>query len=199
MATETYELRIEGVNMASYRETVLHFSGVGVASGDTLAAGESLITGFRASLESLFLTRLPASYNLMMYSARRVSPKPSAVARTGFDYGALAGSVGSASVGQQICPVIFLVPTMGTKSGGKIFVPAVSAGDIINSAYTGPWKTAWANFIVAAQAGFAAGGITWTLAIYSRKHNTTSPVTSFAYSPVIGFQSKRRKPVGAVG
>jgi len=199
MATETYELCIDSVLAASYRSTVLHFSGVGVATGDTVAGGESLIAGFRASLETLFLARLPQDQSIMQYRARRVSLSPSAVAKQDFMMGDILGSLGFPAVTQQTCPSIFLIPTMGTKSGGKIFWPGVAQSDIVNNAYAAAFKTAIAAFIVAAQTGFTNAGITWTLAIYSRKHNTTSPVTNFSLSPLIGFQSRRRKPTGAVG
>lgn len=199
MATETYELDIDGVDVASYRSTTLHFSGVGVASGDTLAAGESLIAGFIASLETIFLSGLPTSYNLMKYRARRATPKPSAVAHTSYEVGDRTGSRPLETVAEQTCPVIFLVPTMGTKSGGKIFWPCMAKADLVNNVPGAAWKTAVNSFITAAKAGFSSGGITWTLGIFSRKHRTTSTVALWNYSPVLGFQSKRRKPVGASG
>jgi len=199
VATETYELDIDGTLNLSYRSTTLHFSGVGVSSGDTLAAGESLNAGFQANLETLFLATLPGTYYLMQYRARRVTPKPSAVALIQYAPAAQYGTRGPQATSQQCCPSIFLVPTMGTKSGGKIFWPAISQGDLVDSAYAAGFKTAVDAFIAAAVAGFTQSGITWTLAIYSRKLATTSTVAGHNFIPVIGFQSKRRKPYGALG
>lgn len=199
MATETYELSIDGLNTSSYRDTVLHFSGVGVASGDTLAAGESLIAGFIANCETLFLLTMPQSYSLIAYRARRATPKPSFVAHNEFGVGAKQGTRGSSTTAQQTCPSVFLVPTMGTKSGGKIFWPCVQAGDINQNQYVAGWQTAVNNVLAAMIAGFTTAGITWTLAIYSRKHGSTSNVAGHNFSPVIGFQGRRRKPTGAVG
>jgi hypothetical protein len=198
MATETYELAIQGLLASSYRETVLHFSGVGVASGDTLAAGESLINGFVTAAEGLFAATLPPTFSITGYRARRSTPAPSAVAHLQYPPGYLPGTRGSGSTSQQCCPSIFLVPTMGTKSGGKIFWPAVPQGDILDNVYGAAWKTAVDATIAALVAGFTNAGITWTLAIFSRKHLSTSTVAGHNYSPVIGFQSRRRKPTGAI-
>lgn len=196
MATETYELRVHGMNDFSYRETVLHFSGVGVASADTLAAGESLISGWIANLETLWLATLPDSYSVIEYQARRTTPKPSAVAQQNFTMQAVPGVRTGPSIGQQLCPVMFLIPTMGTKSGGKIFWPAMAKGDVVTNAYLAAWKTAASNWFVAAKAGFTQSGITWTIVIFSRKLQTTSVATNAVFSPVFGFLEARRVPPG---
>lgn len=198
MATETYELSLSGTLNASYRETVMHFTGVGVASGDTLAAGESLILGFRTNLEALFLATLPASYFLILYQARRATPKPSAVAHTSYGAMSTPGTRGSNANAQQTCPSIFMVPPMGTKSGGRIFWPAIPNGDLVQSNYSAGWQTAVNAYFTAAIAGFTQSGITWTQAIYSRKLQTASTIVGHNFSPLVGFQGRRRKPVGAV-
>lgn len=199
MATETYQLTIEGVDQASYRSTNLHFKGVGAATGDTVAGAESLIAGFIAAAETAWLNTLPASYTLMLYSARRVNPPSSATRTTAFGYGSKQGNRGSNAIGQQTCPSVFLVPTMGVKSGGKIFWPAIAAGDIAQSTYNAAWVTAVNTWMGIVRTGFTNAGITWTLAIYSRKTASASDVANFSFSPLIGFISRRRRPAGAVG
>lgn len=198
MATEVYQLGVEGIVGTSYVECVLHFQGVGVSSGDTLAAGESLNLGFDASLRALWLATLPPNYLLTRLCSRRVSAVPSATAVESEVAGGYTGTRGTQSTGLQTCPSVFLVPTMGTKSGGKIFWPAIPQGDLNDSSYAAGWKTAVDAFIAAAVAGFTQAGITWTLCIWSRKHGSASTVAGHNFSPVIGFQGKRRKPAGAV-
>lgn len=198
MATETYELCIDGIEGASYRSTVLHFSGVGVNSNDTIAAADSLIQAWIATLQTLFLASLPISYSVTQLRARRAFPPPSGVSFHKYALGSQTGTRGSSGAGQQTNPVVFLVPTMGHKSGGKVFWPAVAGGDIVNSKYISAFLTAtqaWAN---AAIAGVTASGITWNLCIFSRKLKTSANVSKITMSPVIGFQSKRRRPSGAV-
>lgn len=199
MATETYELSIQGINNASYRETVLHFSGVGVATGDTLAAAESLLNGWDATCSTAWLATLPASYQLVQIQARRVMPKSSATATKQFGVGTRPGTRGSNATGQQTCPSIFLVPAMGTKSGGRIFWPDVPQGDLNQSAYVAAWVTLINTALGLMITGFTNSAITWTLGVFSRKLGTFSNIASHSMSPVIGFQSKRRRPVGAVG
>ena len=198
MATETYQLAIEGIAGTSYNQVIMHFTGVGVSSGDTLAAGESLNLGFDASLRALWLATLPPDYLLTMLASRRVSAVPSATAVESEVAGGYAGTLGTQCTALQTCPSVFLVPTMGTKSGGKIFWPCIPQGQLIDSVYQAAWKTAVDAFIAAAVAGFTQAGITWTLAIWSRKTQSASTVAGHNFSPVIGFQGKRRKPAGAV-
>jgi hypothetical protein len=87
---------------------------------------------------------------------------------------------------------------MGTKSGGKIFWPTISLGDIVNSSPISAWRTAVTAWLNAVKAGITNAGITWTLAIWSRKTQSTANVSIGQFSPLIGFQSNRRKPTGAV-
>lgn len=198
MATTVHELVIDGVDQSSYRSTVLHFLGTGVVDTDTVASTESLIAGWRAALENLWLGSLPASYFLMQYRARRNAFKPSYVAHSKFQYGQLAGTRSGTSTSQNLCPVLFLIPQMGFKSGGKIFWPSVLTSDYVQNAPAAGWKTAVLSFVTAALAGFTNAGITWSWVVFSRKHGTYSQVTQTGFSPVIGYQGRRRTPTGAV-
>lgn len=198
MANRVYALNIEGIMAASYRQTVLHFQSTGTNDNDTLAAAESLCAGFNASCMTSFLATLPSQYMVVRLTARRVGLKPSATGCLYYGVGLKPGTRGSDCTAQQLCPSIFLVPTMGTKSGGKIFWPAVPQGDVVQNSPAAGWITVLNTAIAAMVSGFTNAGITWTLGIYSRKLNSVSNVTSHSMSPVLGFQSRRRKPVGAV-
>jgi hypothetical protein len=198
MANRCYQLAVEGCLNFSYRALILHFQSAGTNDADTVAAGVSLTNAFDASLKTLYLATLPASCSLVMLSARRVDLKPSATIRKSYGPGSTFGSRGSNGTGQQTCPAIFLVPTMGVKSGGKIFWPTIPQGDLVTSSPSSAWQTAVNAFLTAAIGGITSGGITWTLCVYSRKLNTMSNIASHSFSPVVGFQGKRRKPIGAV-
>ncbi len=196
MATETFELRIDGMHFNEYTENVLHFSGVGVDPDDTYRDAQSLINGWKAALEALFLAMLPATYHLISYASRRWQNKPSSVAHQVYISPGQAGTGGSLGEATQLCPVIFLVPTMGTKSGGKIFLPAVPQGSIIGNQPQAAWVTAVQAFEAALISGFTNDGMTWTSVVASHKTGVSSTVISAHLSPVIGYQRKRRSPVG---
>jgi len=198
MANRCYQLSIEGVLGASYRANILHFQSAGTVDTDTVAAAESLCSAFDASLKALWLATLPASYQLINLAARRVDMLPSATAYLTYGVGSTIGTRGSNGCGQQTCPSIFLIPTMGVKSGGRIFWPSIPDGDLVTSSFSAGWQTAVNAVLTAAIAGITAAGITWTLAVYSRKLNLISNIASHTFSPVVGFQSRRRKPAGAV-
>jgi hypothetical protein len=196
MATENYLLTINGGVMGSPNQTVLCFQSAGLASNDTLDAGVDLINAFAGNLEALWLACLPGTYSLNMYAARRAFPKPSAVAKLQYDASQVTGQRGSNATSYNLCPVIFLVPPMGTKSGGKVFMPAVPQGDIINNQYVAGYLTATSAFFNAAIAGAAGSGTNWKLAIYSRKLQSVQLAQSFSKSLRLGFQGRRRTPVG---
>jgi len=94
VATEIYELQVEGLLVSSYRNTILHFQGVGVSSGDTLAAAESLCVGWDGNIKTSFLDTLPAAYNLTQLVARRATPAPSAEGYQRYAMGTYGGTGG---------------------------------------------------------------------------------------------------------
>jgi hypothetical protein len=198
VATRTYQLVVEGVQNTSYRACVLHFQSGGTNDNDTLAAAESLCAAWDASAKAQFLATLPPTYNLVRITARRVDLKPSATGCIFYGTGAAPGTRGSDCTGQQTCPSVFLVPTMGTKSGGRIFWPSIPQADIVSSSLAAAWQTVVNTVLATMISGITNAGITWTLGVYSRKLNLVSNVASHSFSPVVGFQGKRRKPVGAV-
>jgi hypothetical protein len=198
MATRTYQLEIQGTLFASYRETVLHFSSPDTNDNDTLAAGESLCSAFNTSALAQFLATLPGNYSVTRLAARRVQLKPSATACRYYGIGTQPGTRGTDGTGQQTCPSIFLVPTMGTKSGGRIFWPTIPQADLVQGAPATAWQTAVNTCLATLIAGITAASMTWTLVVYSRKLGISSNITSHSFSPVVGFIGKRRKPVGAV-
>lgn len=198
MANRCYQLSVEGVLSASYRANILHFQSAGTVDTDTLAGAESLVNAFDASLKTKWLATLPATYSLVTLQARRVDLKPSATGYKTYGFGGAPGTRGSNGTGQQTCPSIFLIPTMGVKSGGRIFWPSIPDGDLVTSSYSAGWQTAVNSWFTTALAGITSGGITWTLCVYSRKLNLISSIASHTFSPVVGFQGRRRKPAGAV-
>lgn len=198
MANRCYQLSIEGTLNASYRQTVLHFQSAGTNDNDTVAGCKSLVAAWDASVKTQFLATVPSAYSITRIVARRVDLTPSASTCKYYGVGSQIGTRGTDGTGQQTCPSIFLVPTMGTKSGGKIFWPTIPQGDIVQSAIASAWQTVVNTCIATMVGGITNAGITWTLAVYSRKLNSIANVASHNFSSVIGFIGKRRKPVGAV-
>jgi hypothetical protein len=197
MANRVFQLSIQGVVNAAYRETVLHFQSTGTNDNDTLAAAESLCNGWDAACRTKFLLTLPPTYILVRITARRVALKPSATGCKWYGYGLAPGVRGSDCTANQTCPSVFLVPTMGTKSGGRIFWPCIPQADLTDSAPSAGWQTVLNNAVNQFVTGFTNAGITWVLGIFSRKLGTVSNVSAHQLSPVVGFQGRRRKPVGA--
>jgi hypothetical protein len=158
MATENYILSINGMTGSSYNQVDLCFQSAGLSSTDTLDGAGDLVNAFIAHAQTLWLAMLPGSYNLNSLSARRAFPKPSASAVSQNQAFANGGALGASSTGLSLCPSIFLVPPMGIKSGGKIFLPAVGQSEIVDNTYSGAFVTAVDAFMTAVTAGLAGSG-----------------------------------------
>ncbi len=197
MATEFYLLSIQGSVNGQYNEVVQCFQGVGVASADTLAAGSDLLAAWDASVRAKWLAALPASYNLDRIAARRAFPKPSATAHAQYLYGTQIGSGTGAGASYNLCPCIIMIPPLGVKSAGKTFMPAVPDGAIINNVIQTAYNTTLNTLFNQLITGFTGSLATWTLAVYSRKNNSGSLVQAITKSLKLGFQGRRRKPVGS--
>lgn len=198
MATENYLLSVQGVTQNGYNECVMCFQSAGLSSTDTLDAGQDLITAFNGHALALWLQCLPSSYQVIALTARRAFPKPSGVAVRGYDFGTQTGSSGPNATSVSLCPTIFLVPPMGTKSGGRVFMPAVAGGDYVNNSPSAGYITNIGLAFGAMITGLAGSGTNWKLAIFSRKNVSASLALTFGISSAIGFQGRRRKPVGGV-
>ncbi len=197
MATENYLLSIQGSIAGQFNECVLCFQSAGLSSVDTLGEGGDLINSFIAHAQAKWLAMLPGSYNLDLLSARRAFPKPSANAMVQNQAFSVTGTRGASATTYNCCPSIFLIPQMGVKSGGRVFLPGVAQGDIINNAYLAAYRTAIDTFFIQCIAGLAGSGTNWQLAVFSRKTASASLVASYGPSTRIGFQGRRRKPVGS--
>lgn len=198
MATETYLLSIQGSLQGQYRENVIAFQSAGLGANQTLDNAGNLINAFIAHGQTPWLATQPVSYSLDLLSARRAFPKPSATAYVQYQAFTVPGTRGNSATSYNLCPSVFLVPPMGTKTGGRIFMPAIAQADISNNSYAGGYVTAIANLMAAFIGGMAGSGSNWQLCVFSRKNVSASLVSSYTLSTRIGFQSKRRRPVGSV-
>lgn len=195
MASESYELRISGRSGLEPVQNVLHFVGGNLTANQTIINGESLIDSWKANIHGLWMAIMPLSYTLDCYQARRIITHPSAVASFQYDPLAESGSFSSTNQVDQLCPVVRLIPTMGFKSPGKIFLPSCPVGGVLNNQYTATYLTAiaaWANAIIS---NFGVSGKTWQSIVFSRKSNTTSLTVGWNVSARFGFQKRRRMPV----
>lgn len=193
MAIETYELRIFGVAGVQTQESIIHFTGTGLTANDTFRSGQNLVNGFFTSVLSAWLDCCAQNYSVLKLTARRVSSKPSAEAFASFGPGIWQGSIADDPIGNQLRPSMFLVPTMGTKSGGRIFMPSCPDTQIINNQYQANYVTATGALGTILVAGFTNSPITWQTVVWSRKHLSGSVVTATQMSPVLGYQKRSKK------
>ncbi len=196
MSTENYLLSVQGVAQTSYNECVMCFQSAGLSSSDTLDAAGDLCNAWQTHAMSAWVACLPDTYQVLRIAARRAFPTPSAEAHLSFPVGTWLGTGGADGTSLSLCPAVFLVPPMGTKSGGRIFMPAIFKGAISNNTYAGGYVTLIDTLLGVLTAGLAGSGTNWKLAVYSRKNVSASLVNTWVLSPRIGFQGRRRKPVG---
>lgn len=192
---EVYSLSVNGYHENQFVQNVLHFTPDSDAGVDTLTWGFDLINSWIDTLEVLWLDCLPATYYVSGYRARRVLPVHAKTAWTSFQPGAKPGGISGGAQTLQLCPCVRLVPPMGTKTNGKIYMPAIAESSINGNVYQAGYVSAVTDFVTQAIVGASVTSILWKIAIYSRLTLAASLPTGYTLSPRIGFQARRRRPV----
>lgn len=182
--------------MGQYRENVIHYRLNPDPGGNGFDTANALVTALRSTFKSLWLGMLPQDYFLDAIFARQIGPTTGSYASDDFQPMLEQGTLGTSSTSQQLCPCITLIPPMGVKSAGRVFLPAVAATMINLNQPTAGYQTAISAFFTPSIAGFSVSGGTASIAIFSRKLNTSSEVSTFNFSPVIGYQRRRARPIG---
>lgn len=196
MANATYLLSIIGTCGGEFCENVMAFQGDLADGSNTYAESQDLVEAFQNAEEVPWLACLPATYQLRRYEARIAEPaKNSNRYHRDRTPDNKIGTAGSAAQSDNLCPSISLIPPMGIKSAGRVFMPSIDKTSIANNQYTSGYIADLHNVFDDMIAGFTASTITWKLAIFSRKTGTSSRAQATVISPAIGFQGKRRKPL----
>ena len=196
MATELYQLRIQGLNQQEYNECVVYCRGDNLSAGDVIVNAKDLLASWEQNIKTAWLDLLPASYNLMRISAKRQATGSGGVEIvTQYQYGVELGGVSGVAQVQQLCPIVRLIPPMGVKSAGRFFLPCIAESDIASNTPSVGWVNNLSSLMLLwVLNNFGSGTIDWQLAIYSRKLDSFSLCMNFDTSPVIGWQRRRQRP-----
>lgn len=197
MATATYRLAIRGNNQSQPNEVVTHWQAIGITLGSAYDEALALVGLWDSTFRAKWLDMLPDNYSLESVIARRIAPTPGEYAIEDYESAMFPGTKGSTSVGAQLCPCVTLIPVMGVKSAGRVFLPCVGQTMINLNAPTAPYKTAVSAYFTPAIAFTSFLGGTVQQVIYSRKLNIVSEISAFQLSPVLGYQRKRARPIGS--
>jgi len=197
MPDELHRVEWRGNLSGQFRENVMHFKITAPAADLAFDNANALAAFMQTNIKPLFLACLPPDYWLDAIFVRRIGPTGGAYAN--IDYAAFSqpGTRGVEAVSEQLCPCVTLIPPMGVKSAGRIFLPAVDKGDINLNVYLAGYVSVVATLLNACIAGGSVAGGLATLVIYSRKLNTNNVVADYHLSPVLGYQRKRARPVGS--
>lgn len=197
MPDELHRVEWRGQLGGQFRENVMYFRILGATNDTPYDNANQLLAFINSSLKASFLAALPGEYELDAILARRIKPTPGNYAAVDYEPHTQSGSRSGGVVSEQLCPCVTMIPPMGTKSGGRIFLPAVSKTDIQKNVPLAGYVTVVNTMMAAFVAGGSVAGGTASIAIYSRKLNTVSAVMSYHLSPVLGYQRRRSHPVGS--
>lgn len=193
MATDYYRLRVQGLHQTEYNECVLHFRGTNLTAADYLTNASDLIGSFISDCLVDWCALMPTSYQVLRLTASKASAGGGAEVTSSFALNAFAGAVSGGAASQQLCPVIRLIPGMGVKTAGRIFLPCIAESQVDANVVTAGWLTNVATLMGTMISGFGPNAIVWTSAIYSRKLAAFNETVAFDTSPIIGFQRKRAR------
>jgi hypothetical protein len=194
MATELYQFRLEGTHTSEYWQMVHYFIGENLSAGDVIHNAKDLISNYINNLQSPLMDLLSQTTYLSRLTAKRQDVAGGIEVNKQYDYQAFQGTVSGACSSEQLCPVVRLIPPMGVKSAGRFFLPGIAEDDIEINIPVAGWVSRLSTYMSIALAGMNDGAITWTQAIYSRKLNQYHKALDYDTSPIIGWQSRRRKP-----
>jgi hypothetical protein len=196
MANATYQLSVTGTHYNQFVENVMCFQGDTADGTQTLAEGQDLIDSFVSAIVPSWLACLPPTYTLDRLSTRCVVPSgPSNVAHSQVINSALIGTFGTGAVSENLCPAVNLIPPMGIKTQGRVYMPCIAKTAIDNNQFVTGYRTAVNSVFGLMRIGFSISAITWKLAIFSKKNGTSSLCLASSLSAAIGFQGRRRKPL----
>lgn len=193
MATDYYRLRVQGLHQTEYNECVMFFKGVNLDTAEYLVNAKDLLLSWLDAMQPLWVDMLPDSYQTLRVSASKASPGGGGEVSQQYSIGGQAGTVAGGAASQQLCPVIRLIPGMGVKSAGKIFLPCIAESSVNANVVQAAWLNAVDDFMAPMVGGFAQGTITWSSVVYSRKNVTFSDTLTYDTSPIIGFQRRRQR------
>lgn len=196
MANATYQLSLTATHYNEFLENVLHFQGDLADGSQPFAEGQDLVDAFLSAILPAWLATIPPTVLVDRLSTRCVLP---AGPSNGYHHqvvnDAHIGTFGTAAQSLNLCPVVNLIPPMGVKSQGRVYMPCVAKTAIDNNQFVAGYITTIHTLFDAMIAGFSNSATVWKLAIYSKKNGTSSLALNYNLSPAIGFQGKRRKPL----
>jgi hypothetical protein len=193
MAVDHYQLRIIGLHETQYNEVVCHWRGTNLTAADYIANADDLCKSWDDTLKGFWLDIMPQSYQLLRLAAKKASPGGGGEATLQYQFGTTPGNVSGGAAAQQLCPVIGLIPPMGIKSAGRMFLPAIPESMIASNVVSAGWLSVVDDLMLGAMAGIAFSSITWDQAIYSRKNTSFAEVVDYTTSPIVGFMRKRQR------
>jgi hypothetical protein len=193
MATDYYRLRVQGLHQTEYNECVMFFKGTNLDVADYAANARDLVLSWSSNLQGLWNDMLPVSQQTLRLSGSKASAGGSAEVSQQMPLGTQVGTVSGGAASQQLCPVVRLIPGMGVKSAGKIFLPCIAESQVNGNVVQAAWLTSLDALMGDMLGNFGAGSIAWTPVVYSRKNSTFSDVLAYDTSPIIGFQRRRQR------
>lgn len=193
MATDYYRLRLQGQHQTEYNECVMHFRGTNLSTADYMTNAADLLLAVEANVVGPWLDMLPESYQLLRFSAAKASAGGGGEVNTIYQVDEAPGTVSGGAASQQLCPVVLLIPPMGTKTAGKFFLPAIAESQISGNAVNSTWLTNLGLLMAQLIGGFGYSSIAWDQVVYSRKNNSFSEVIDYSVSPIVGFQRRRQR------
>lgn len=194
MADELYLLKVHGNHAGQHSEMGLYYHGSNLTLGEVYDNAKDLIASWETALENEFLALMPESYYIERITARRIVPSGGVEACSQKQDLSSGGQSGPTASSNQLCPVVRLIPPMGTKSAGRFFLPAIAESDIAANIVSAGWTANLATFMGTFFSNIGLGAIVWLPAVYSTKNNTYVDAVTYDTSPTVGWQRRRDRP-----
>jgi len=194
MAKELYKLTISGTHTTEYWQNDIYFEGDNITPNDPFLNADDLLGSWEASPLGAYQDLLPASVQIMRLQAQRIELGRQPVMTRQYQIAEAVGTVSGGAAAQQLCPIVRLIPPMGTKSAGKFFLPCIPESDINGNIVQAGWITRLQAYMDLILSNFGVNSIIWLAAVYSTKLNPYVDAVTYDTSPTVGFQRRRDRP-----
>jgi len=193
MANDVHQLTIAGLCGGEFWETVQHYACDATSSADPVSDSASLITGFRANVETELLACMATATNIYGYKAKRVNNGggPTVLVPIVAVDGAQDEDQLPASNGYCITSRY----SNGTEwRAGRWFIPGIPESFVDQNQFNASAIAAIADLVIA-NSGFTSTPRTWAYGTWAGSVSTFFPPVYVNLSPKVGVQRRRLLPV----
>lgn len=192
---DNFRVTFSGQLCGQFVENVMYMRQI-TGSQIGVAATKALLAGISSEFAASYLAIIPAVFTGLLYSAELITSPGGPRLFSNDGWGGSNGDRAGGVLDSGNSPVInSAVHLNGKNATGKIFVPGVTALDLLNNVYDGGFVSACNDFCDFLHAPFSGAGSTFQYIVWNKATATGGipSVSQLSLNP--GTQRRRMRPL----